>query len=185
MMTTKNPVIGTIAAWWGVLGVVAILLFAIVRLAEYAQEAIVGGLNLLQWIMLIANVVLMAWAEGYRGFQRRFSPRVAARAFYLSQNATPLNALLAPLFCISYFHANTHAVRAAWLGTAGIIVLVLLFHQLDQPWRGILDAGVVVGLTWGLLSIFALSLKTFRAGCYYYSPDIPGVAVEIMPAAQK
>ena len=184
-MTAKNPVIGTIAAWWGVLGVVAILLFAIVRLAAYTQEAIAGGLDLLHWIVLIANVVFMAWVEGYRGFQRRFSPRVTARAFYLSRNATPLHALLAPLFCISYFHANTHAVAAAWLGTVGIIVVVFLFHQLDQPWRGILDAGVVVGLSWGLLSILALSLKTFRAGCYYHSPDIPGVAVEIVPAAQK
>jgi len=33
-------------------------------------------------------------------------------------------------------------------GTAAIVVLVLLVHRLEQPWRGIVDAGVVTGLTW-------------------------------------
>ena len=34
----------------------------------------------------------------------------------------------------------------------GIVGLIVLIRKLDQPWRGIVDAGVVVGLGWGLVA---------------------------------
>ena len=40
-----------------------------------------------------------------------------------------------------------------YLLTVMIVVLVIVFHMLDQPWRGILDAGVVVGLSWGIVTL--------------------------------
>ena len=39
---------------------------------------------------------------------------------------------------------------------------VLLFNQLPQPWRGILDAGVLVGMIWGTTSLLAATWTTFR-----------------------
>ncbi len=61
----------------------------------------------------------------------------------------------------------------AWVGTSGIIILVLLVNQLDQPWRGIIDAGVVVGLTWGVISLVASYIRVFSTGEYQESPELP------------
>ena len=81
MTNTENAGSHPFAAAWGVIGLVLVLAYAVVRLASFAIEAMAGGLNLLQWLIFILNVAFMGWSEGYRGFQLRFSPRVAARAY--------------------------------------------------------------------------------------------------------
>lgn len=171
--------VGLFAAAWGVLGFAAVLVFAIVRLSDYAWEAVIGGLTALQWLALLLNLVFMAYSEGYRGFQLKFAPRLAARALYLSRHPSILTALLAPIFCVGYICAHRRTTVVAWAGTFGIILLVLLVHQLAQPWRGILDAGVVLGLTWGLASLGRSVFMAFRHGRYYSSPEIPGVRVDV------
>jgi hypothetical protein len=80
---------------------------------------------------------------------------------------------MAPLFCIGYFDACRHTRTFAWAGTIGIVILVLLVHRLDQPWRGIIDAGVVVGLSWGLISLVVSALAVVRTGEYPASPKVP------------
>jgi hypothetical protein len=168
--TTFHP----FAAAWGIVGIILVLVYAVVRLAAYATEAIVAGLSLLEWFALIVNVVFMAWSEGYRGFQLRFSPRVASRALYLYQNSMPLYVrVLAPFFCFGYFRASRRPLIFAWVGTLAIVVLVLLVNQLSQPWRGIIDAGVVVGLTWGVVSLISSTRKAFAAGDHLCSPEVP------------
>jgi hypothetical protein len=158
-----------------VIGVMAIVLYAIVRLAAHVIGALAVGLDVLQWLALMVNVVFLAWSEGYRGFQLKFSPRVAARALYLWRTPTPLiTRLVAPLFCIGYFDASRRTKTVAWAGTTGIVILVLLVHRLDQPWRGIVDAGVVVGLSWGLTSLVVMAVATFRVGEYLVSPEVSG-----------
>ena len=172
--TEQLTVFDWLVVGWGVAGVAAIVLYAVVRLAPFVVEALETGLNALQWCLLVANVVFMAWSEGYRGFQLKFSPRVVARALYLVRNEVYWSRrLLAPLFCIGYFDASRRLMIFSWAGTLGIIVLVLLVHRLDQPWRGIVDAGVVVGLGWGVTSLFYACVATFRAGDYLISPEVP------------
>lgn len=174
MTNTADTISHPIAAAWGVIGVSLVILYPILRLASYAIEAVLGGMDVLQWLVFVANVVFMAWSEGYRGFQLRFSPRVAGRALYLYQNSTSLGTRLsAPLFCIGYFNASRRSRMIAWFGTLAIISLVLVVNQLSQPWRGIIDAGVVVGLTWGLASLIVMVQKTFAARRYLCSPDVP------------
>jgi len=174
MTNVEDSVYHPFAAAWGVIGCVLVLLYAIVRLASFTIEAVLAGMNLLQWIILIVNVLFMAWSEGYKGFQLGFSPRVAARTLYLYRKSTSLRTrLLAPFFCVGYFKATRRALIFAWVGTLAIIILVLLVQRLSQPWRGIIDAGVVVGLTWGLVSLIVMVLKTFSAGRYLKSPKIP------------
>lgn len=168
-LVARNPM----TAAWGALGVVAICAFAIWRLSQYTLEAFESTLTPLQWLLLVANVVFMAWTEGYRGFQRRFSPRAAARALYLYRTPTPWwTRALAPLFCFGYFQSNRRVLIVTWSVTAFIVILVLLIHRLDQPWRGVIDAGVVVGLTWGVISLLVCYAKAFGPGDYPVSPDI-------------
>jgi hypothetical protein len=152
---------GAIAAAWGVGGVSCLLGFAIVRLVPVAWAAIASGLSVVQWSVLALVVPAMTLFEGYRGFQRGFSPRVAARARHLAARPTPVRALLAPLFCMGYFGAPRRRRATSIALTAGIVTIVTAARQLEQPWRGIVDAGVVVGLTWGLVSLWAFTLRAF------------------------
>jgi len=173
MTTERTQDFNLLTAVWAVSGIAAVLLFAFVRLAQITAVAIDGGLDMLQWSVLIINVVFMAWSEGYKGFQQRFSPRVAARALYLYRNELPIHTkMLAPFFCIGYFNARRRVRLAAWSGTLAIILLVLLVNQLDQPWRGIIDAGVVVGLGWGLVSYTIFVRQAFTDARYSHSPEI-------------
>jgi len=175
MMNAEQPVAHRFAAIWGMFGVMAIVFFAIVRLVPYMMTALATELNALQWVVLASHVGFMAWSEGYRGFQLKFSPRVAARALYLCRQPTSWRMrFMAPLFCIGYFTACRRTKTIAWAGTIGIVILVLLVHQLDQPWRGIIDAGVVVGLGWGLISLIVSAVAVLRTGEYPVSPEVPG-----------
>ena len=182
-VTRDRPLWAWLAAAWGVAGVAGILVFAIVRLTPHVITAIEGGMNAWEWGLMVFSVGFMAWSEGYKGFQCRFSPRVAARALYLLLHPSFLRALLAPVFCIGYFHNRRRGLIGAWLGTFAIVVAVLLVQLLDQPWRGILDAGVVVGLTWGLVTFLHMVWLTLSEGRYQHSPETPdGHAIGYNPS---
>lgn len=150
---------------WGVGGVAFLLAEALVRLAPVAWEPISSGeLSSLQWLVYGAWVVFNGYCEGYRGFQRSFSPRVAARAHHVARRGGLLDMLLAPLFCMSLFHASRRGLIVAWILLVSIVLLVLLVKSLAQPWRGIIDGGVVVGLAWGLASLCASAVRTLVRG---------------------
>ena len=54
-----------------------------------------------------------------------------------------------------------------------LIALVVVVRDFDQPWRGIVDGGVVVGLTWGLVALlFELGRAIVRGGTTT-DPDLP------------
>lgn len=172
---TADPTItrNTLTAAWGAFGVVAVCAYAIWRLAHFTLDALAMPFNAGHWAVFVANIVFMAWSEGYRGFQQKFSPRTAARVLYLYRTPTRWwTRLLAPLFCFGYFHASRRILAVTWSVTTGIVILVLLVHQLNQPWRGIIDAGVVVGLSWGVVSLLACYIRAFGAEDYPVSPEV-------------
>lgn len=165
--------LGLFGALWGLAGFSLILGYAIFRLAPVALESFSYHLRWYHWLVLVSNTILMAYLEGYRGFQQGFSPRVAARCKYLSRHPNGFHALLGPLYCIGYFHTSKKRQRAnIWL-TLGIIILILLVRLLNQPWRGIIDAGVVVGLSWGLVSLIIFSILAFTSEKFDHSPEVP------------
>lgn len=166
--------LGIIGALWGMGGVLLLLGSAVYRLSAHAVTVFSYALGWYHWTCLVTIIVFMAYAEGYRGFQQRFSPRVAARARYLFAHPRAIFVLLAPFFCMGYFHA-THRRKITSLSlTIGIILLVLAVRLLPQPWRGIVDIGVVVGLAWGILSLLVYSVLAFTAEEFPYSPEVPG-----------
>lgn len=165
---------GFIGAVWGFSGVVALLGFAIYRLAPRAWEALESPLTTVQWIFLVVFALFMLVAEGYRGFQKKFSPRTAARVKYLRDHPTPLHVILAPAFCMGYFFAKKKTQIIAICLTLGIVLLVVLVKFLPFPWRGLVDFGVVLGLSYGLLSFVAFTCKAlFGKGEYPHSPETP------------
>jgi len=171
-MMKEKQYLGAIGAIWGFAGAFALISYAVWRLTPLAVDALDYQLTLLQWTLLIANVLFMAYSEGYKGFQLAFSPRVAARSLYLSRHPTTVRLLFAPLFVLGYFDATRRRMIISYLLTTMIIVLIILVHQLQQPWRGIVDAGVVIGLGWGLVSMLYFIIRAFSTENFTYSPEV-------------
>lgn len=161
-------------ALWGLAGIVLLLGQAIVRLLPFALELQGRELAPLELASLAGWVLTSAYAEGYRGFQQQFSPRVVARAQHLSAHPRPLHVALAPLFCMGLIHATRKRLIVSWVLTLAIITIVLVVRRFAQPWRGIVDAGVVVGLGWGLIAIGYFVVRALRGHAMPVPPDVPG-----------
>ncbi len=172
MNTTPTSHARTLAFYWGLGGFIALLVYAIIRLAPIAWEALQQPMSLLHWIVLIGNTLFMAYSEGYKGFQKGYSPRVVARAAWLGQHASSWLVMLAPLFCMAYFAAPRKRLLTTWILTVAIIILVIIFHRLPQPWRGILDAGVVVGLSWGIMATLVEAGRYLATGKQPTDPEV-------------
>lgn len=155
--------VATAGALWAVGGIVGLLVWAVYRLARISIAAFDQPFAWYHWAALLAIIPFMAWSEGLRGFQLRFSPRVAERAMTVRRQPTLLRVVLAPLYAAGYFEGTRRERLGVYFGTLGILVLIVLVHRLDQPWRGILDAGVVVGLSWGTIATLALSVRAWRS----------------------
>jgi len=165
-----------IAITWGLGGVFLLIGSAVWRLTPYAVEAIQGGLSLLQWVITLGWAGFMLVAEGYRGFQKQFSPRVVARAKYLANHPVPWHVALAPAFCMGFFHATKKRKIVTWCLFTGIVVLILIVRTLPQPWRGIVDLGVVLGLAYGLLWIGVFAIQCFSGASFNVDPETPETA---------
>jgi len=165
--------LGSFAALWGLCGIWLLLGNAIFRLGHISWQMFAQPMELVHWLALIVSLVFFGVFEGYRGFQQNFSPRVAARIHYLAANPTPVRVLLAPVFCMGFFHIQRKRQIITICLTLGIIALVQLVHMLEQPWRGIIDAGVVVGLSWGLISLTLFTCQAFFGSEFRHSPETP------------
>lgn len=160
------------AGLWGIAGVLLLLVQAVYRLTPYALDAIAHPLTTLQLVVLVGWVAINAYAEGYRGFHRMFSPRVVARAQALDASQ-PLLVVLAAFYCMGLLHATRKRLVVSWCLTLGIIGIVIIVRLLAQPWRGIVDAGVVVGLALGTISILYFVILAFAGRALPVSPDLP------------
>jgi hypothetical protein len=163
---------------WGVLGVVALLGQAVWRMVPLALEPLrahtLGGVELGAYA---AWVAFSLYAEGYRAFQLRFSPRVVARAVHLARHPRPLHVALAPAFCMGLLHATRKRLIVAWVSVIAIVGLVITVRSFPQPWRGIIDGGVVVALLWGIGSIFYFFGRVLAGRELNYPSDVPGSEV--------
>ena len=150
-----RPLVEKLIAGWGVLCVSLLLLQATVRLGRLAIEPWLDGtMSHAQIGLYVAWVVFNAYTEGYRAFQLKFGPRVVARAVYLGQTRRPLHVVLALPFCMSLFHSSRRQLASSWGTVVMIVTLVMAVRTLPQPWRGIVDGGVVVGLVWGIVVVW-------------------------------
>jgi len=163
-----------LVATWGIAWVSLLLGRAILRLTPFALEPWTEDLmTTSQKGIYIGWLVANAYLEGYRGFQLKFSPRVVSRAVYLGQNPRPLWLILALPFCISLFHSTRRQMTVSWAFIGALVLLIWWVRSLPQPWRGIIDGGVVLGLVWGLGVIWWLFVRYLAGGGSPPPADIP------------
>lgn len=153
-------------ALWSVMGVEVMLVDALYRLWPRAIAPLSepSALPLEVWLTYCGSILFLGFFEGYRGFQRAFSPRVAARALWLAAHPTPLRVLLGPFFVMGLFGATPHRLWRSWLLVLGLVAIIVLVAQLSPLYRAGVDAGVVVGLSWGALATAASFVRALQRG---------------------
>lgn len=172
----------SIGAIWGIGGVVIAFAFSIFRLAGVSLESFQYSWDWRHWALLILNTAFMAHSEGYKGFQKSLAPRIVARAQVLMDDPPLVRLLLAPLFCMGYFHTTRRRLISVYALTIGIGALIAAFQYISQPWRGILDCGVVVGLSWGIVSIAVCAVKAWLKPSRVQAADLPDSQVSAKTA---
>jgi len=165
--------LGRLGFIWGSVGVVGMLLASVVRLSNIALEFFLYPVHIWHWLALLLWIVFMAYTEGYKGFQKAFSPRVAARLIWLQQNPKPWLVLLAPLYAMGFIYASKKRLIISYGILAIVAVFIMIAINLPQPWRPIMDAGVVVGLFWGATATGWHILIAIRAGTSLVNPELP------------
>lgn len=163
------------AAIWGVLGVVLLLASGVYRVLPWALEPLhqPETMGTLHWLLYGGSVIFNGFMEGYRGFQLGVVPRVLARARHLSEHPNARDAWLAPLFCAGFYGMERRALIARYILLFGIIGVIVAMRFVPQPWRGIVDAGVVVGLGWGCIALLFGLLRAIQGYHPQADPRLP------------
>ncbi len=157
---------------WGVLQVVSIIGNAIKRLLPIAMQPFQeNGLLPYQWAMYVMWSAYMVYMEGYKTFQSKFSPMVAKRAFKLVDHSSPLNVVLAGPFSMGMIDATSKRMKISWGVTIGVFGLVQVVKKLPYPYRSIVDAGVVAGLSYGTATILWFATKAMLGFHIDMDPD--------------
>lgn len=158
---------------WTILGVVAFIGKAIVRLAQIAAEPILqGDLTTIHWIAAAPWLGFMVWTEGVKGFHHRFSPRVVQRAAVIHRAPWWVQ-VLAPAAGMGLLWATRRRVIASWALLLGIVGLVLLVRGLPPEWRAVVDLGVVAGLGTGTASLLWHAARGWNGTLPDIDPDLP------------
>lgn len=173
-MATPSSIREKAIASFGIAWITYVLGEAIFRLVPLAIAPWRDGtLTPILKLVWIAWFIVNAYFEGYRGFQQRFSPRVVARAVYLGANPTPLRLIFALPFCLSMFHAKRSQLIFRWTFVTALYTLIYMVKFLPQPWRGILDGGVVIALVWGLGAVWYFFARYLLGLGHPVASDLP------------
>eukprot|EP00930_Biecheleria_cincta_P080660 TRINITY_DN69040_c0_g1_i1.p1 TRINITY_DN69040_c0_g1~~TRINITY_DN69040_c0_g1_i1.p1 ORF type:complete len:176 (-),score=21.64 TRINITY_DN69040_c0_g1_i1:49-576(-) len=157
------------ASAWAILGVLAFLFNGVRRVIPVALQPFSQGLSPLGWVAYGLTALFFAYAEGYRGFQLRFSPLVVRRAMLLDRQQPLLRQVLAPAYAMAFFHASRRRKVTSYGLILGIMAVVAVVKRLPYPYRAILDAGVCVGLSWGMCATALIYVAALRSG---RAPDV-------------
>jgi len=74
---------------------------------------------------------------------------------------------------MGFIYASKKRALVSYTIVIMILVFVTIAVNLPQPWRPILDAGVVVGLLWGAIATAWHLVLAMRAGTSLINPELP------------
>jgi hypothetical protein len=147
---------------WGMIGVIALFSYAVVRLGARGVAAIAGGLSAFEWTALAALTAVFVYGEGVRALQRRWVPWVIGRLELLHDEPRAWYRALAPLHAMAFIGAPARLIAAAWAGSIAIFVAVLIVSRFPEPWRGIVDFAVASALAWATIALTVQGTRSLR-----------------------
>lgn len=157
---------------WACGGVTVMFLQAIMRLYPRAWEAL-HGLSAYHAVWYAVIVVGLLYTEGYKAFHVQFMPRLVARALHLAKSPTWGRVILAPFFVMALFATTRKRLIVSWAVTIGVVFLIIIVQRLPDPWRGMVDAGVVLSLGWGIVRMGQLLALAALGSRPHYDPELP------------
>eukprot|EP00913_Durusdinium_trenchii_P000155 g139.t1 len=104
--TPKLNVRATASSTWAIVGVILLLLNGVRRCVPVALQPFTQGLGPAGWCAYVLSGFFFIYAEGYRGFQQKFSPLVVRRALLLDGQQPFHRQVLAPAYAMAFFHAH-------------------------------------------------------------------------------
>lgn len=168
----KSKQLRQIGAVWGMGGTIFFLLYACYRLWGYSWELTSEDLTVFEIYVLVLWVAYMVYTEGVKAFGQAFSPRVAARTQYLVKQGSALQLILAPFFVFGYFHTTKKRLIVTYSLTIGIIIFIIAIRFASHPWRGIIDAGALIGIAYGTGTVVYFAIKAWLAGTKYITDPL-------------
>lgn len=176
----RNPV-SILASFWGMGGLLSLLLVALKYTVPSALEPLLrgGGLGFfspLQWCAYVASIVIIAYGQGNKCIQRKFAPLVVKRACTIDTNYKSngfFRYLFAPLYSMGLLTATKERLIKSYslvFGTAALQVavhrnMIPLLSSVNHPkLLSIWNAGFAAGFGWGALSLVYLYLTCLKTG---------------------
>jgi len=160
---------------WGVIGCMLLISTGVYRVLPHAIEPVWPTYTLRVWelALYVGFIVFQAWTEGYKGFQQGVVPRILARAQWLTDHPRRVHPLVAPFFVTGLFGMTRRALIVRYVFIFVIVGVIVAMKFVPQPWRGIVDAGVVVGLMWGVVAMGVGLARMFRGWTPDADPQVP------------
>ncbi len=146
--------IKSIVRVWGLLGIILIFALAITRLSPSIIVLFDQQLHLVHWIFGIIYLSIMVVIKGYLVLQLRFAKKVLNRLSLLEARGSKVERVLAPFFCMSFFHAPRRQMFVSYFIIIFIVILAVFSKKIPIIFRGIIDLGVSLALIWGIISLF-------------------------------
>lgn len=151
-----------VVTWWGLGGVLLLLGRATLGLGRRGVATIAAGLTTAEWLVLLALTAFFLYTEGVLALQRRWVPRVVARASSLREDPRTAHIALAPLHAMGLVGAPRREAIRTWAGVIAIVAMVLVVRAFPEPWRGIVDFAVAAALAWACGALVVQAVRTFR-----------------------
>ncbi|MFL2859727.1 MAG: hypothetical protein ACJ0BW_03170 [Pontiellaceae bacterium] len=154
-----NKLLGIVGYTWGFIVISYFILHGLSCVFTYAIELNINDLNWYELTSLIIIVILLTYSEGYKGFQKSFSPRTARRLNSIMLKPTIFRVIFSPLISMGFIESSRKLKYISYGITIMIITFIILIENLSNPWRAIIDFGVLIGLGWGLISFWLSCFK--------------------------
>lgn len=168
----NKSLFGTVGAIWGIGGIFINLSWAVLRVFPYTLPAFNMPLKWYHWVVMVLFALQMLYSEAYKGFHLKFCPRVTARMKYLQAHPNWKDVLLAPIFCIGYYNASKRTKIVAYGIFVFVFLIIRLMQYIPQPWRGVFDVGVILGLGGGILSLLYYTIWAFSKKPFPFNADV-------------
>jgi hypothetical protein len=124
-----------------------------------------------EWVGLFAIVLGMAYCEGYKAFQKQFSPMLVKRTLAITADSPWYVHLLGPFYVGGFFDGTPRRLVVSWLLVVVIALLGIFTARCPHPWRQSIDLGVFVGLGWGVAAIFYWSYRAYAGTLPHIDPQ--------------
>eukprot|EP00929_Paragymnodinium_shiwhaense_P016252 TRINITY_DN124507_c0_g1_i1.p1 TRINITY_DN124507_c0_g1~~TRINITY_DN124507_c0_g1_i1.p1 ORF type:complete len:200 (+),score=27.67 TRINITY_DN124507_c0_g1_i1:78-677(+) len=129
----------------------------------------------MQWFWYVFWCIGLLLGEGMGAFQKSFSPILIRRTRELTSSSSMCELILSPFFVAGLMTARPSRLLKSWILMAVLIPgLALTVPHLHYPYRECIDAGVVLGLSWGTGVVIVLAARAaFRGEWPKKDPELP------------